>query len=297
MAIKGILPLPLKMILNTYYTLPPQPPQPSPQCDAPPRRPSVQQSPPPQQCYDTRVVAAEKTTVERSAENVCMEENTEGRMDPESGQLELSSTGTGQLESPSTGTGFEAPRQQCIANWDIERTSTVDGCLLVGVSLNLGKNIFSLTKLVTGTQTDSQTSTLYAPSKIVCKKMSSKLEDNEPANEKIKQFDPGGKGWEPPFEKRMYWYYFLFLGDVWTWMPGLFLVVLLVCLLCFAAGKSSDNHFFLRPKKNMGGETWTNEDDNHVDIEHNRRASIFLPINPLKINTFRFDSLATRCWG
>ena len=31
MATKGILPPPLKMILNTYYQLPPQPPQPSPQ--------------------------------------------------------------------------------------------------------------------------------------------------------------------------------------------------------------------------------------------------------------------------
>ena len=38
MAIKDILPPPLKMIRNTYYPLPsqPQPPRPSSQCDAPP---------------------------------------------------------------------------------------------------------------------------------------------------------------------------------------------------------------------------------------------------------------------
>ena len=99
MSIKGILSPPLSMILNTYYPLPPQPPRPSPQCDAPPRRPSVQQSPPQQQCSVTRVVTAEKTTVERSAGKKCMEENPEGRMDPESGHL----------ESSSAGTGFEVP--------------------------------------------------------------------------------------------------------------------------------------------------------------------------------------------
>ena len=33
----------------------------------------------------------------------------------------------------------------------------------------------------------------------------------------------------------------------------------------------------------MGG------DANQVDDERNRRASILLPINPLKINTSRFD--------
>ena len=47
----------------------------------------------------------------------------------------------------------------------------------------------------------------------------------------------------------------------------------------------------------MGGEKKTNGCANHVDEEHNRRASIFLPVNPLEINTSRFDSLATRRWG
>ena len=39
---------------------------------------------------------------------------------------------------------------------------------------------------------------------------------------------------------------------------------------------------FLRIE-NMGGEKKTNEDVNQVDEERNRRASIFLPLNPLKI--------------
>ena len=50
----------------------------------------------------------------------------------------------------------------------------------------------------------------------------------------------------------------------------------------------------LRAEENTGGEKKTSGYVNQVDEEHNRRASIFLPINLLKINTSRFDSLATR---
>ena len=103
MAIKGILPPPLKMILNTYHPLPsqPQPPRPLPQCDAPPRRLSIQ-STPQQQCSATRMVTAEKTTVERSAEKIYIEESTEGKMEPELGELEsLSSAGT-DLKHPES---------------------------------------------------------------------------------------------------------------------------------------------------------------------------------------------------
>ena len=106
--------------------------------------------------------------------HVCMEVNTEGRMHPEPGELEPSLTGTGQLESPSAGTGFEAPGQQCLSNWEMEQTSTVDGCLLVGVSSNLGKTIFPLEELV-----------IDSP------------KDKESANKQNTQFDPGGKGGEP----------------------------------------------------------------------------------------------------
>ena len=120
---------------------------------------------------------AEENTVERSAKNVCMEGHNKGRMDPEPGQLEASSAGTGQLEPPSAGTCFETPRQQCLPNWEMGRT-TVDCCLLVGVSSNLGGNSFFLEELI-------------------CKKKSRKPKDNESANEE-KQFDPGGKEGEPP---------------------------------------------------------------------------------------------------
>ena len=53
---------------------------------------------------------------------------------------------------------------------------------------------------------------------------------------------------------------------------------------------------FLRAEENMGGEKKTNGDANQVDEERNRRASIFLPINSLKINTSLFDHIATH-WG
>ena len=46
---------------------------------------------------------------------------------------------------------------------------------------------------------------------------------------------------------------------------------------------------FQRAEENMGGEKKTNGDANQVDEERNRRTSIFLPMNLLKINTSRFD--------
>ena len=119
---------------------------------------------------------------------VYMEGNNEGRMDPE----------RGQLESPPAGTGFETPEQQCLPNWEMRRT-TIDDCLLIGVSSNLGENTFSLTELVIGTRTDSQTSTPSASPKTVFLQMSCKPGDSEPASEENKQFDPGGKREEPPF--------------------------------------------------------------------------------------------------
>ena len=134
--------------------------------------------------------------------HVCIEEHTEGGMDPESGELEQSSAGTSQiesssagtdqLESPSAGKGFETPGQQCLLDWEMGRT-TVDGYLLAGVSINLGGNTFSLTELVIEMQTDSQTSTPSASSKIGFLQMSHKPGNTEPASEGNNQFDPDGK--------------------------------------------------------------------------------------------------------
>ena len=145
---------------------------------------------------------AKKAKVERSMEKDCMEENTEGEMDPE----------LGELESSSAGTVIEAPEQQCLSNWEMEGT-TVDGCSLVDGSSDLGETTFSLEELIIGRQPDSQTSTSFASSKIVCQKMSHKPKGKELANKENKQFDPGRKGGSHRFEKRMYWYSFLFLGE------------------------------------------------------------------------------------
>ena len=64
---------------------------------------------------------------------VCMEESTEDKMDPE----------RGKLESSSAGTSREVPGQQLFSSWEMQRT-TVDDCLLVYGSLNLGETTFSL---------------------------------------------------------------------------------------------------------------------------------------------------------
>ena len=98
--------------------------------------------------------------------SACMEEKNEGKMEPE----------LGELESSSAGTGLGAPRQQCLSNWEMERT-TVDRCLLVDGSSDLGETTFSLEKLVIGTQPDSQNSTSFALSKTVFLQMSSNIED------------------------------------------------------------------------------------------------------------------------
>ena len=131
--------------------------------------------------------------------------------------------------------------------------------------------------------------------------MSRKPGDSELPSKENKQFDPGGKEGSHRFEKRMYWYSFLFLGDLWAWMPGFCLVLLPVCLFCvyfvlFFYYRKNQVIIFQRAEKNMGGEKKINRDANQVDEERNRRASIFLPINSLKINKFRFDYIATR-WG
>ena len=70
---------------------------------------------------------------------VYMEENTEGKVEPE---IE-------QLESSSAGTGFETPVQQCLSNWEMERT-TVDGCLLVHGTSNLREIYFAWKNSLSG---------------------------------------------------------------------------------------------------------------------------------------------------
>ena len=73
-------------------------------------------------------------------------------MDPEQGEL---------VSSSSTGTGLEAPGQQCLSSWVIQRT-TVDDCLLIDGSSDLGETTFSLEDFVIGAQPTSRTSTSFA---------------------------------------------------------------------------------------------------------------------------------------
>ena len=60
--------------------------------------------------------------------HVYMKGNTQGRIDPEPGQLESSSAGTGQLESPSAGADFETPGQQCLPKWEMGKPLSTAFC-------------------------------------------------------------------------------------------------------------------------------------------------------------------------
>ena len=80
-------------------------------------------SPTPVMLFDTRVHMEKKD--EHS------EQKTEGMMNPE----------RDQLKPLSLSTGLETPGQQCPSNGKTGRT-TANGCLLVGVGSNLGRNTF-----------------------------------------------------------------------------------------------------------------------------------------------------------
>ena len=75
----------------------------------------------------------------------------------------------------------------------MERT-TVDGCLLVDGSSDLGGTSFSLEEFDIGTKTERS----FASSKTVFLQMSRKPKDKKLGNVENKQYDPGGKVGEPP---------------------------------------------------------------------------------------------------
>ena len=77
----------------------------------------------------------------------CMDKRTEGKMEPE----------RGELESLSVGTGLEAPGQQRLSTWEMQRT-TVDDCSLVDGSSDLRENTYFPTDLVIGAKPYNQTS-------------------------------------------------------------------------------------------------------------------------------------------
>ena len=219
--------------------------------------------------------------------HVCIvEENTEGEIDPEpdklekpsagtsqleslsagTSQLESSSAGTDQLESPSAGISFETPGQQCLPIWEMGRT-TVDGCLLVGISSNLRGNIF-----------------LSKSSLPVC------LKTRIQPTKKTRNSTLGGRRGATALKSGCTGIYFFSGGTL-----GLDARLVSFVFACLSVVFCSYQEIiFLRAEENMRGKKKTNEDANQVDGEHNRRASIFLPITPLKINTSRFDTIATR---
>ena len=119
----------------------------------------------------------------------------------------------GQLESRSAGTGFETPGQQCLPNWEMGQT-TVDGCLLAGVSSNLGGNVFPLEELGIEMQTDSQTPTYLPHQKPFSCRGVTNLETASQLAKRTSRSTPGRKEGSHRFEKRMYWYSFLFMGGV-----------------------------------------------------------------------------------
>ena len=103
-----------------------------------------------------------ETTVEQSVEEeisldmrICMmEERIEGRMKPE----------RIALESSSVGTDPEAPVQQRISSWEMQRT-TADGCSPVDGSSNLGRT--TSLRFVIGVKPYNQTSLFTSSRKIV----------------------------------------------------------------------------------------------------------------------------------
>ena len=122
-------------------------------------------SPSPKRSFNTRVYMENK--------DEGMERIEEGRMDPEQDQL----------EPPSASTGLETPGQQCHPNWETGQTAAT-GCLPAGVGLSFGENTLSL----------AETTPPPAASNSIFLQASRKPK----ANEENKQFDPGGKGGEPP---------------------------------------------------------------------------------------------------
>ena len=131
-----------------------------------------------------------------------------------------------QLEPPSASTGFETPGQQCLPSWEAGRTTAAVGCLPLGVSSSFGGSTFSLAEIAVATGTDREITPPYTVPNFVFVHPSRKPEDMKTANEENKQFDPGGKGGEPPPWKMGVLVVFSFLGRIWAWVPS-------DCALCF----------------------------------------------------------------
>ena len=131
------------------------------------------------------------TSMPRQKVSNLINENEEGRMDPE----------RGELESSSAGTGLETPGQQCPPNegkWETGRT-TADGILTAGVGSNQGVSISSPTKCVDTRASTKSTATfadISSPTEhvgaLVGTAATPAKHRHKTISEENKQFDPGG---------------------------------------------------------------------------------------------------------
>ena len=125
--------------------------------------------------------------------------------------------------------------------------------------------------------------TASAASNTVSLRTRSKPQNKKTLSEENKQFDPGGEGGEqPPPWNAAVMVVFFFLRETLDLGCPLFVLCVLFLLVCrfavFFCFLISGDHLFSE-LKNMRGDV-----DQATDVR-NRRASIFLPINPSKIIT------------
>ena len=212
----------------------------------------------------------------------CMESN-EDKINPEPTELELSSAGR----------GFETPGQPSPPNgetWETGRT-IADGYLLVSMGSNQGGDTSSPTERFS---TRAGTATTPAnSSSTIFRKASHKPRDKTPSEEN-KQFDPGGKGEKPPLWNAAVMVLSFFLLGV-TLDRGRLTVFASSCLLLCACLSVLYSLFYqvitFSKLKNIRGDA-----DQVADV-HNRKASTFLPINPLKIITTVSSSMGRNALG
>ena len=216
--------------------------------------------------------------------HVNMEEKDKGRMEPE----------RDELESSSAGTGLETPGQQCHPIWETGRT-TADGFLTAGVDSNQGGDISSPTERV-DTRAVRTTTPISAASNINFQQQGHKPKDKDKDSEENKQFDLGVEEEKPPPWNAAVMVGFSFPEkNARPGVPVFLLRVLClcvsVCLLCSLFIVPFIRRSLFIELKCMRGDV-----GQATDVR-NRRASIFLPINPLKIIPTVSSSAVSKCLG
>ena len=194
----------------------------------------------------------------------------------------------GELEPPSTGTGLETPGQQCPPNEGTRKKGPpiADGYSLVGMRSNQERDISSPTTERVDTRAVRTTAN------ITFLQQGHKPKDKNKGGEEKKQFDPGGKGEKAPLWNAGVTSIFLFLGRALGYGR---LVACASCFFCLCFAFFSCllcSLIIVLFRWSLFSELKTTRGDaDQVAGVRNRRASIFSPINPLKmakINNTRF---------